>query len=140
MPSVKSTTSAYGAVETVSAVEIASAAEPAANFTASAHYHAAGPESRAPGEAATLDEAAPSHKSRPAVKSAPVEPRTCADEYPAGEVARAVVTVRRASIRVITVVAVSADRSGADAHADYHSLRRSQGSATQENSKHREKS
>jgi len=58
---------------------------------------------------------------------AAVEPRAGADKQATGEVARAVVSVRRAGVRVIPIVAVSADRSGADiartdAHADCDAL------------------
>jgi hypothetical protein len=61
------------------------------------------------------------------VESAAV-PRARTDEQATGEVARAVVTVRRASIRVIAVVTVRADRSRpnvarTDAHANYDALR-----------------
>jgi len=56
-----------------------------------------------------------------------VEPRASSDEDATGEVARTVVAVRRAGIRVIPIVSVSADRSRADiartnAHADCDAL------------------
>ncbi len=47
------------------------------------------------------------------------EPRTSADEDAAGEVARAVVTVGRAGVRVIPVVTVSADWSWAKIPRSY---------------------
>jgi hypothetical protein len=67
----------------------------------------------------------------PAPKStsaeAAAEPRACTDEQPSGEVARTVVTVGSAGIRVIPIVSVRADRSWAhvartDAHADRDAL------------------
>jgi hypothetical protein len=56
-----------------------------------------------------------------------VEPRASSDEDATGEVARTVVAVRRAGIRVIPIVSVGADRSRADiartdAHADCDAL------------------
>ena len=45
---------------------------------------------------------------------AAVEPRARADEDSTGEVARTIVSVRRAVIRVIPIVSVGADRSRAD--------------------------
>jgi hypothetical protein len=60
--------------------------------------------------------------SRPSIVTA-VEPRACANEDSTGEVARAVVSVRRASVRGIWVVAVGANRSRANVprpHTDAH--------------------
>ena len=59
-----------------------------------------------------------------------VVPRARSDEDPAGEVAWTVVTVRGASVRVIPVVAVGANRSRANvprshAHSYHHTLRTS---------------
>jgi hypothetical protein len=54
---------------------------------------------------------------------AAMEPGACADEDAAGEVARTVITVRRARVRVIPIVAVSADGSRANiprSHAYTH--------------------
>ena len=56
-----------------------------------------------------------------------VKPGTRSDKEPTGEPARAVVAVRRARVRVVSIVAVGADRSftditGADSDADRHSL------------------
>lgn len=56
-----------------------------------------------------------------------VIPRASSDEYPSGEPARAVVTVGRASVRVIPIIAVRADRGGthilrADSEADDNAL------------------
>jgi hypothetical protein len=49
-------------------------------------------------------------------------PRACADEETAGEVARAVVSIGRASVRVIPVIAVGADGSWPNvARTDPHS-------------------
>jgi hypothetical protein len=58
---------------------------------------------------------------------AAVEPRAGTDEDATGEVARTVVTVRRAGIGVIPIVSVGADRSWpdvarTDAHADCDAL------------------
>jgi hypothetical protein len=58
---------------------------------------------------------------------AAVEPRASTDEQATGEVARTVVTIRCAGVRVIPIVAVGADRSWADvartyAHADCDAL------------------
>jgi hypothetical protein len=58
---------------------------------------------------------------------APVKPRARSDEDAVGEPTRAVVTVRRARVRVISIVTVLADRSftdiaGADSNADRNSL------------------
>ena len=58
---------------------------------------------------------------------AAVKPRACADEEATGEVARAVVAVRSAGVRVIPIVAVGADGSWsdisrADADADCKAL------------------
>jgi hypothetical protein len=50
---------------------------------------------------------------------AAVEPRTCADEDTAGEVARAVVSVRRALVRVIPIVAVGANGSWTNVPRSY---------------------
>jgi hypothetical protein len=59
-----------------------------------------------------------------------MKPRARANEYPSSKPIRAIVSVRRAGIRVISIVAVRADRRGThvpvsrpDSHADYHSLR-----------------
>jgi hypothetical protein len=50
-----------------------------------------------------------------------VEPRASTDEDATGEVARTVITVRSAGIRVIPIVSVGADRSWADiARTDAH--------------------
>jgi hypothetical protein len=56
---------------------------------------------------------------------AAVEPGTGADEDATGEVVRPVVAVRSASVRIVAVVTVSADRRGADgavhgAYTDAH--------------------
>jgi hypothetical protein len=54
-----------------------------------------------------------------------MEPGTGTDEDAANEVVRAVVSVRRTSVRVITIVAVSAGRAGtnvARANADIDAL------------------
>jgi hypothetical protein len=61
----------------------------------------------------------------PVTRASPaaVEPRTSADEDAAGEVARAVVTVRRARVWIISIVAVGANRSRSDiprSYADAH--------------------
>jgi hypothetical protein len=58
---------------------------------------------------------------------AAAEPRACSDEHATGEVARTVVTIRRAGIGVIPIVSVRADGSRADvprtdAHADCDAL------------------
>jgi len=50
----------------------------------------------------------------PAAAIKAVEPRTRADKDPAGEIARAIVTVRSAGIRSEPIVAIGADRSRAD--------------------------
>lgn len=72
---------------------------------------------------------------------ASVEPGTGSDEDATGEVARAVVTVRRASVWVVAVVSVRADRSWADvpradADADCDSLSVSVRCQSQRGSKH----
>ncbi|OLB20643.1 MAG: hypothetical protein AUH16_04520 [Acidobacteria bacterium 13_2_20CM_57_7] len=56
-----------------------------------------------------------------------VEPRARPDENAADEIVRAVIAIRRAGIRVITIVAISADRGRpyirrANSNADDHSL------------------
>ncbi len=59
--------------------------------------------------------ASPSVKSRAAIEpltptNKPVEPGAGADEDPAGEPLRAIVTNRRARVRIIRVISVGADR------------------------------
>jgi hypothetical protein len=110
---------ATAAVDSSATVEAATAthratAETAANRAASC-------------EASATVEAVPV----PAVSAAPTtstptaaEPRSSADEQATGEVARAVVAVRRARVRVIAVVAVGADGSRTDiAWANAHAYR-----------------
>jgi hypothetical protein len=89
-------------------------------------------ETRASAEAGASTESWTATKSwAPEATAEPVEPRAGADEDAAREPARAVEAVGSACVRVIIVVAVSANRRtgenwGADAHADYYSLCRSQ--------------
>jgi hypothetical protein len=87
------------------------------------------PETRtATGKSATV-EAAPETTSTEAGTpiEAAAEPRAGTDEEAAREPARTVVAIRRAGIRVISIVAVGArggrtDVSWADAHAHHHAL------------------
>ena len=72
-----------------------------------------------------------------------VIPRTSADEHAANEPLRAVITVGGASIRVIRIVAVGADRrrtydSRPNSHSDRDSLGMGRSRWNQEKSKHRE--
>jgi len=78
----------------------------------------------APAVAGAKTASAPTAPAPTTSAPASVEPRACSDEQSAGEVARTVVSVRRTGIRVIPIVAVSADRSWANvprADADAHS-------------------
>jgi hypothetical protein len=73
---------------------------------------------------------------------AAVEPRACADEKAAGEIARTVVTVRRAGVGVIPVVTVSAgggrtNISRANAYTHGNALCASVGRKSQGRSKNR---
>jgi len=64
----------------------------------------------------------------------PMEPRAGPDEYSVREVVRTPISVRRASIRRIRVVTVSADRRTADhSNADSHSYLRARNSAHRKN-------
>ncbi len=71
-------------------------------------------------EAAVTIESAAAVEAWASVKSA-VEPRTSPDEEAAGEIARPVVTVRRAGVRVISVVAISARRRSSHVARSSHS-------------------
>ena len=87
--------------------------------TEAAAYCAASCESTTVKATTTTVEPAPEAPSAEAT----AEPRAGTDEQPAGEVARTVVTIRRAGIRVIPVVSVSANRGWAHiarANADSH--------------------
>ena len=81
--------------------------------------------------AGTTVEAATTVKAGASVEAS-VKPRASSDKEATGEPARTVVAVRRAGVRVISVVTVSADGSftyiaGADSNADRHSLRACEG-------------
>ena len=98
------------AVESTADCYVRSVAAEAADCAASREAGTATSES-ATSESATLIPApAPT---RTSVEAA-VEPRARADEDSTGEVARTIVSVRRAVIRVIPIVSVGADRSRAD--------------------------
>jgi hypothetical protein len=95
------------------------AAEAAANCAATGESTAVEPTTS---ESATVK---PAPKTTSAEAAA--EPRASTDEHATGEVARTIVTIRRAGIRVIPIVSVRADRSWADvartdAHADCDAL------------------
>lgn len=85
-------------------------------------------------------------KSRPADERMPVEPWPRADKDPAGKPARSIIAIRRAGVRVISVVTVGANRGRtnvsryADPHTDCDSLRMREWCATQANTEHRENS
>ena len=133
---------AMEATTTVAAVKAASAADiPAAMEAAYRPNRAASDEPRP----ATV-KARPPVESAPAVKtSAAVEPRTGADKDPAREPTRTIVTVRRARIGVVAIVAVLAHRSGgdvtrADSNADRKYLCMCERGRAEENSKQRQHS
>ena len=117
-------------VEAASAAAYCAATVEVADWAA-AYFTSA--ESWTPTETGASTKARPSAEARASAETAAeaMEPGTGTDEDAAGEPARAVVAVRGACVRVIIVVAVSANRRtgenwGADAHADYYSLCRSQ--------------
>ena len=75
-----------------------------AGESASAHEPASAPKA-SPTESASAE--ARTEKA-PAVEARPTEPGTCTDEHSAGKPVRPVVTIGRAGIRVVSIVAVSA--------------------------------
>jgi hypothetical protein len=85
-------------------------------------------------------------ESRPTDERMPVEPWPRADKDSAGKPARSVITIWRARVRIISVVAVGANRGRtnvsrhADPHADSDSLCMCEWCATQANTEHRENS
>lgn len=101
-----------------------------------------GPESWPPDEPASNERP----KSRAADERMPVKPRPRADKDPANKPAWPIVAIWRTGVRVVSIVAVGANRSRthvsrhADTHADRDSLRLRERCATQANTKHRENS
>jgi len=128
------TVTAAAVESTATAVEAATAAHCAAVESSADRYvrrAAVETANRAVSDVAVtvpaVSAAVPSVAGSPPVARASVvaamEPRACADEDAAGEVAWAVITVRRARVRVIPIVAVSADGSRANiprSHAYTH--------------------
>ena len=169
LPMAATTMEAASTVETSAAVETATAVKATTAIEAAA-CHGAASESTAPeaasdaptcreagstevlcrestaaetasanktGSAKAASEATPA-EARPKAKSA--EPWAGTDEDPSREPIGTVETVGRASVRVIVVVAIRANRCGvdipvarADSNADYHPLRISERSAKDAN-------
>ena len=124
------TVNSASAAEASVAVEVCSTVETTNRSTSDGSAHCSSRtavESGAASEARTTVESAAAVEARAAIESA-VEPRSSTDEETARKVARPVVTVRCASVRIISVVAVSAcggtsDVARSNSHADRHSLR-----------------
>lgn len=97
-------------VEAASTMKASAAMEPASTVKAIAAVEPASIMKAFPAEATSkvpaIIEVAATVKPRVAVEA--VEPRARADKNAAGEVARAVITVRRARVRIISIVAVLA--------------------------------
>lgn len=134
----RATATNCAAVETAADRYMRSAVEPSGNRAASNVAVSVPAITAVPAVAAAITRSSPIAGTSVV---ASVEPGTGSDEDATGEVARAVVTVRRASVWVVAVVSVRADRSWADvpradADADCDSLSVSVRCQSQRGSKH----
>jgi hypothetical protein len=141
-----SATEAFTAAEAIAASEVIATAEASAATEATAISEAAVTTIEAPETITAFEAVSIEVPETPTIKERATVPRTSADKDAAVEPAWTVVTVRRAGVRVISVVAVFADgrrtvvTRGADPHADRNSLRLRVGCGTHANTKYRENS